>query len=64
MTMKGTNMNKTLNAVIVDDDIQSRNILGILLKKFPQVKVVGEASNITSAVDIIKETKPEVFTPL
>lgn len=59
MTMKGTNMNKTLNAVIVDDDIQSRNILGILLKKFPQVKVVGEASNITSAVDIIKETKPD-----
>jgi two-component system LytT family response regulator len=57
--MKGTNMNNTLNTVIVDDDIQSRNILGIMLKKFPQVKVVGEASNITSAVDIIKETKPD-----
>ncbi|MDR3625733.1 MAG: response regulator, partial [Ignavibacteriaceae bacterium] len=51
--------NKTLNTVIVDDDMQARKFLGILLKKFPEVKVVGEASNITSALDIIKETKPD-----
>jgi two-component system LytT family response regulator len=57
--MKETITTKTLNTVIVDDDIQSRKILGILLKKFPQVKVVGEASNILSAVDIIKEKKPD-----
>jgi len=57
--MKGAIINKTLNTVIVDDDMQSRKILGILLKKFPQVKVVGEASNISSAVDVIKETKPD-----
>jgi two-component system LytT family response regulator len=57
--MKESITNNTLNTVIVDDDMQSRKILGILLKKFPQVKVVGEASNITSAVDIIKETKPD-----
>ena len=59
MPTKGAITNKTLNTVIVDDDMQSRKILGILLKKFPQVKVVGEASNISSAVDIIKETKPD-----
>ncbi len=50
---------KTLNTVIVDDDTHSRKLLGILLKKFPQVKVVGEASNISSALSIIKETKPD-----
>ncbi len=59
MSTKGINEKKTLNTVIVDDDLQARKLLGILLKKFPQVKVVGEASNITSALDIIKETKPD-----
>lgn len=59
MPTKGTITNKTLNTVIVDDDMQARKFLGILLKKFPEVKVVGEASNITSALDIIKETKPD-----
>jgi two-component system LytT family response regulator len=39
--------------------MQARKFLGILLKKFPEVKVVGEASNLTSALDIIKETKPD-----
>jgi two-component system, LytTR family, response regulator len=59
MPTKDTISGKTLNTVIVDDDVQSRKILGILLKKFPEVKVVGEASNISSAVDIIEETKPD-----
>jgi two-component system LytT family response regulator len=59
MPTKGTISSKTLNTVIVDDDVQSRKILGILLKKFPEVKVVGEASSISSAVDIIEETKPD-----
>lgn len=59
MSTKGLSDRKTVNTVIVDDDLQSRKLLGILLKKFPQIKVVGEASNITSALDIIKETKPD-----
>lgn len=50
---------KKLNTVIVDDDVQSRKLLGILLKKFPEVKVVGEASSVSSALDIIKEKKPD-----
>ncbi|MHB1687200.1 MAG: LytR/AlgR family response regulator transcription factor [Ignavibacteriaceae bacterium] len=48
-----------LSAVVVDDDAQSRKLLNILLKKFPQIKVVGEAANITKALDIIKEKKPD-----
>lgn len=59
MSTKGLSDRKFVNTVIVDDDLQSRKLLGILLKKFPQIKVVGEASNITSALDIIKETKPD-----
>ncbi len=59
MSIKGSNEKKTLNTVIVDDDLQSRKLLGILLKKFTQIKVVGEASNINSALDVIKQTKPD-----
>jgi len=59
MPTKGSVYNKTLNTVIVDDDLQARKFLGILLKKFPEVKVVGEASNISTALDIINETKPD-----
>ncbi len=59
MSTKGSNDQNTVNTVIVDDDLQSRKLLGILLKKFPQIKVVGEASNIKSALDIIKQTKPD-----
>ena len=59
MPTRGNSEKKTLNTVIVDDDSQARKLLGILLKKFPQIKVVGEASNISSALDIIKETKPD-----
>jgi two-component system LytT family response regulator len=50
---------KKLNTVIVDDDDQSRKLLNILLKKFPQVNVVGEASNVKNALDIINEKKPD-----
>jgi two-component system LytT family response regulator len=50
---------KKLNTVIIDDDAQSRQLLQVLLKKFPQINVVGEAANITNAIEIIKETKPD-----
>ena len=59
MSIKGTVDKKKLNTVIIDDDTQSRKLLSILLKKFPEVNVVGEASNISSALQIIKEKKPD-----
>ncbi len=59
MSMKGIMDKKTFNTVIVDDDLQSRKLLSIMLKKFPQIKVVGEASNISSALSLIKQTKPD-----
>ncbi len=59
MSTKGTIENKKLNTVIVDDDTQARKLLTILLKKFPQVNVVGEASSMSGAIDIIKQKKPD-----
>ncbi|MHB8579436.1 MAG: LytR/AlgR family response regulator transcription factor [Ignavibacteriaceae bacterium] len=48
-----------VSTVVVDDDVYSRKLLNILLKKFPQINVVGEAANISKALDIIKELKPD-----
>ncbi len=58
METSGTDRKK-LNTVIVDDDIQSRKLLSILLKKFPEVKVVGEASNVPGALNIIEKKNPD-----
>jgi two-component system LytT family response regulator len=50
-----------LTALIVDDEEDSRSVIRKLLKSFcPQVKVVGEASNITSAYEMILQLSPEV----
>ena len=48
-----------ISTVVVDDDVNSRKLLNILLKKFPEINVVGEAANISKALDIIKELKPD-----
>ncbi len=48
-----------LTAVVVDDDADSRKLLNLLLKKHPQVSVVGEADNIPNAMDIIKKKRPD-----
>ncbi len=57
--MTDTPDKKKLNTVIIDDDRQSRKLLSILLKKFPEINLVGEASDISSAIKIIQEKKPD-----
>lgn len=52
-------VDKKLNTVIIDDDAHSRKLLQVLLKKFPEINIVGEASNITSAIEVIRKTKPD-----
>ncbi len=44
--------------VIIDDDENSRKLLIKLLRKHSQIKIVGEAGNVSSALKVIKETKP------
>lgn len=49
-----------LTAVIIDDEVKQRRLLGRMLSKFcKNVSVVGEAGNISTAVKIIEETSPD-----
>jgi two-component system, LytTR family, response regulator len=50
-----------ITAILVDDEADSRKVLQNLLKMFcPDIKVVGEASNIDAAYDLIAEQNPAV----
>lgn len=48
-----------VSTVLIDDDLNSRKLLNVLLKKFPNIEVVGEAASLTKAIDIVQETKPD-----
>lgn len=52
-------MNK-LRIVIADDERPARNFLKTILQNFDDVEIVGEAENGIEAVEIIKETKPDL----
>jgi DNA-binding LytR/AlgR family response regulator len=52
-------MNK-LRVVIADDERPARMFLKNLLLTFESVEIVGEAENGVEAVEIIKETKPDL----
>jgi len=48
-----------MRVVIIDDEAKSREVLKILLVDYKQVEVVGEASDVKSALEVIKSTKPD-----
>jgi two-component system LytT family response regulator len=49
-----------MRAIIVDDERLARNELKRLLENFPSIEVVGEASNIDEASQLIEELQPDV----
>ncbi len=49
------------NAIIVDDEWLIREELKMMLTQYPEIKVVGEASNVSEAVVLINEYHPEVI---
>ena len=51
-------MAKPLRIVLADDERPARRFLVNLLKSFPDVELVGEASNGREALDLIAATKP------
>ncbi|HNJ43236.1 MAG TPA: response regulator [Acidobacteriota bacterium] len=51
---------REITAVIVDDERMARKMLRPLLAEHPHIQIVGEASNITQAIEVIGETNPEV----
>ena len=51
----------TLTALIVDDEKKSREFLLMLLNDFcPEVEVVGMASSVSDALQLLEKTQPEV----
>lgn len=51
----------TINSIIVDDEKNSREVLQTLLAKFcPEVKIVGEASSVAEAYQVISKTNPDL----
>ena len=52
-------MNK-LRVIIADDERPAREFLKAVLREFEDVELVGEAENGAEAVEIIKQTKPDL----
>ena len=54
-------MNK-VHAIIVDDEQRARDVLSVLLERnCPEISVVSKCADVLSAVDKIKELKPDVI---
>jgi DNA-binding LytR/AlgR family response regulator len=53
-------MTNKLRIVIADDERPARLFLKAILQDFEDAAIVGEAENGTQAVEIIKETKPDL----
>lgn len=50
-----------IRAVIVDDELTSRNVLKKLLKKFcPNIELVGEADTSSKAHELINKVEPDI----
>jgi len=47
--------------VIIDDERLARNELKKLLAEFPELEIVGEASNANEAVEKIKSLEPDLI---
>lgn len=55
-------MNETITAIIVDDALQARRLLKLMLAEHaPQVVLKAEASNASEALELVKEHQPDVI---
>ncbi len=50
-----------MKAIIVDDERLARAELNKLLKDFPEVEVIAEASNVNEAIEKIEELNPDLI---
>ncbi len=50
-----------LKTIIVDDSKNIRTELKFLLSEFPELIVTGEATNVTQAIKLIEQQKPDVI---
>ena len=52
--------NKTITAIIVDDESDAREILRSLLNKYPEIEIVSRDANVTEAYNSINEKHPDI----
>ena len=52
---------EVLEAVLVDDEAPARALLRDLLSDYPQVRVVGEASSVAEATEVIRRLRPGIL---
>ncbi len=50
----------TITSVIADDELLARNELAFLLKNFPEIEVIGMATNGIEAVEMIENLEPDL----
>lgn len=50
-----------IKAIIVEDSRLARNELKELIKKHPQIELVGEAENVDNGYQLIQETRPDLL---
>lgn len=50
-----------IRALLVVDEYQARSLLGSLIEEnFPEVEIVGQATDVQSAFDLIQSSKPDL----
>jgi two-component system LytT family response regulator len=54
-------MKQLMAALIIDDERLARNALKNKLEAFPEIEIVGEASNVKNAVTAIEELNPDLL---
>ncbi|MCI0495074.1 response regulator, partial [candidate division KSB1 bacterium] len=50
-----------LKSIIVDDEWLVREELKTLLAEYPEIEFIGEAANVSQAIDLVKEITPDVI---
>ena len=53
-------MTRKLTAIVIDDERLARNEMRALLSHYPEMHVVGEAADISSALTVMRSCKPDV----
>src|SRR5688500_14403988 len=50
-----------MNAIIIDDEQKSREVLKILLKDYDDISIVAEAADVEQGVKVIQEHSPDII---
>jgi two-component system LytT family response regulator len=51
----------SITTILVDDEKLAREGLKALLKEFPEIEIVGEATNADEAIDLIDRLRPQLM---